>query len=154
MNVDEQIDTSAVNQTSAVSGIPPEVIGAINDKCKELSSKRKGRKPSELLTSKTAMASFVQKSSFTSHKADSKTGVTCVAVASRFGGAEDSSGNVILSGGSDKTAVLTEQTTGSVLAKLTGHSKKVNAVSFHGPGSTALITASADKTVKVSQCAS
>ncbi len=127
--------------------ISAEVIAEINSKCAELSGRRKGRKPSDKLASKDAVSSFVQLSSLTPHKADSKTGVTCVAVRASFG--EESPSTVILSGSSDKSAILTEQASGKVLAKLAGHTKKVTAVSFHGTASTALITASADKTVKV-----
>lgn len=130
-------------------GLPAEVLSIINDKCKELSALRKGRKAPAQLTSRESMSSLTQVASYTPHKADAKSAVTCVALCSNFG---EVGHGVILSGGTDKQAVLVEQSSGKVLGKLVGHSKKVNAVAIRAAqdgGSNSLITASADATVKV-----
>ncbi len=130
-------------------GLPAEVLAIISDKCKELSTMRKGRKVPAQLTSRESMNGLVQISSYTPHKADSKSAVTCLALCSNYG---EVGRGVILSGGTDKQAVLEEQSSGKVLAKLVGHSKKVNAVAIcaaSGGGLNSLITASADATIKV-----
>jgi pre-mRNA-processing factor 19 len=124
--------------------IPVDVISEINDKCKQLSSKRKGRKPSDKLASKESVSTYAQSLALTPHKADSKSGVTSIAVSNCFSADKLP---VILSGSSDKSAMLSEQISGKVIAKLVGHTKKVNAVAFAG---SALVTASSDKSVKVS----
>lgn len=147
--------------------------------CAELSAGRKSRKGgagAPVAASKDSIKSYAVQASHTPHKADSKTGVTCLAVHSHFalpvesnsastgkrGSAAASSSSdatpseVVLSGSTDKNVLLTHVESGKVLAKLTGHTKKVNAVSFHNTvstsstaSSTALFSASADKTVRV-----
>jgi len=149
--------------------------------CAELSAGRKARKGgagAPISASKEAIKGLAVQASHTPHKADNKTGVTCVAVHSHFAlGSENGSastgkrgssaanasssdpvfGEVVLSGSTDKNVLLTSVDSGKVLAKLAGHSKKVTAVSFHNTvstastsTSTAVFSASADKTVKVS----
>jgi len=147
--------------------------------CAELSAGRKARKGgagAPVSASKESIKGLAVQASHTPHKADAKTGVTCVAVHSHFAlpvevgnastgkrgstaassSADATFGEVILSGSTDKNVLLTHVESGKVLAKLTGHSKKVNAVSFHSTvststtaTSTALFSASADKTVRV-----
>ena len=58
---------------------------------------------------------------FSPHKADKSTTVTCVAAKSSSPGV-----GFVLSGSSDKTAILTSLDSGKVFAKLTGHTKKVH----------------------------
>ncbi len=146
--------------------------------CAELSAGRKARKGASAVVSKEAMKGLTAQASHTPHKADNKTGVTCVAVHSHFtvpaethgastgkrGAAaantsvssEAGTAEVVLSGSTDKNVLLTHLESGKVLAKLSGHTKKINAVSFHctvststTATSTALFSASADKTVRV-----
>jgi pre-mRNA-processing factor 19 len=136
-------EASKPSEATDMDKIPPEIISEINEKCKFLSSKRKGRKPSDKLASKESVSVYTQSLTLTPHKADSKSGVTSIAVNSCF--SVDKLG-VILSGSIDKSAVLSEQISGKVIAKLVGHSKKVNAVAFAG---SALVSASSDKSVKV-----
>ena len=146
--------------------------------CAELSAGRKARKGATAVVSKEAMKGMTAQASHTPHKADNKTGVTCVAVHSHFtvpaethgastgkrgaaaanasSSSEASTAEVVLSGSTDKNVLLTHLESGKVLAKLSGHTKKINAVSFHctvststTATSTALFSASADKTVRV-----
>lgn len=160
--------------------LPPNVVAELSAKCAELSTARKARKGvSPDIPSKEAIQGLAQKSSYTPHKADSKMGITCIAV--KTGGfnivssvsvnnskssnkrgasvvtSDDSMDvvvagtetTVILSGSMDKNVILTDLQTGKVLSKLVGHSKKINAVSFH-PNTSTLFSSSADKTVRVS----
>jgi WD40 repeat protein len=84
---------------------------------------------------------------FTPHTT-AKGGITALTVSKSE--SSDSSGAYVLSGGLDKVAIISNKE-GTVLGKLSGHSKKITDVSFHvseglsGP----FFTASADKTVKV-----
>lgn len=151
--------------------------------CAELSAGRKARKGGvaggPVTATKDDIKALAVHASHTPHKADAKTGVTCVAVHAHFAVAaegpastgkrgsaaaaaassssEGSFAGVALSGSTDKNVLLTHLESGKVLAKLAGHSKKINAVSFHNTvstaataTSTALFSASADKTVRVS----
>ena len=157
--------------------------------CAELSAGRKARKGATAVVSKEAMKGMTAQASHTPHKADNKTGVTCLAVHSHFHVASAGNGNgngnkrgraapssdassdasaegesvgvgVVVSGSTDKSVLLTQLDSGKVLAKLTGHTKTVTAVAFHctsstaaTSSSTALFSASADKTVRVSDLA-
>jgi pre-mRNA-processing factor 19 len=138
-----------VNSTPDInSGIDAVIIEKINDKCKELSSYRRTRKPlPEGILSKQSISSLKQISIFTPHKTD-KVGVTALAISSSL---EDSNGHFLLSGGADKAAILTDRISGTVVSRLTGHTKKVTGVAFHPTlgGRGPLFTSSADKTVKV-----
>lgn len=118
-------------------------LAAIESKQKELMGTRKGRKAPETLRLKESFSNMAESKSFTPHKSD-KPGVTCIAVK------PDAEGSLLLSGGVDKDVVLTDRTSGRMLSKFVGHSKKVNAVSFHpDPSNSLCFSASADKTVKV-----
>lgn len=136
-----------VAAATSVNGIDEAVIGVLNDKCKELSSARRLRKPQpEGLLSVESIASLSESTSFMPHTA-AKGGVTALAVSRS---ASDTTGTYILSGGIDKNAIISNRD-GNVLGKLSGHTKKVTDVSFHVSGglSGPFFTASADKTVKV-----
>ena len=146
-------ESESVDVESPTSALGSTVVDAINAKCAELSSTRKGRKASEIagLAPKDKVISdgYVTGASHTPHKSD-KPGVTCLAVGPI--GAEN---RHILTGGVDKTALLIDASTGSVINKLNGHTKKVSVVAFH-PSYTGthadtdrLFTASADSTVKI-----
>ena len=76
-------------QDQSSSGFSAIVLEMINDKATELSSTRRGRKPSENLVTKDQLASsYAPKESFTPHKA-AKPGVTCVAVRSNASSGEE-----------------------------------------------------------------
>lgn len=152
-----EMEVSAPEAESSDSSPPAlgsSVIDAINAKCTQLSSTRKGRKSSEIpgLAAKDMVISngFVSGASYTPHKSD-KPGVACLAV----GPTPEAGNQHILTGGVDKTALLIDASSGSVVSKLTGHSKKVSAVAFHPAysgsqlDSDRLFTASADSTVKI-----
>lgn len=138
---------------------------------------RKGTAASAAPTREAVKGLTVQ-ATHTPHKADAKSAISCLAVHGDFpvgevaappsatkagskrgksaaAGAEQASegeatrGAVVLTGGTDKNVLLTQQDSGRVLAKITGHHKKVSAVAFHGSSSTNLFSGSADTTVKV-----
>lgn len=176
----ETVDAEQEGKTKETEGSLQEaVVQELVATCAELSAGRKARKgASSAAVSKEVVKSLAAHASHTPHKADSKTGVTCVAVHSHFhvpaeaqaastgkrgaaaanasSSSEAGPAEVILSGSTDKNVLLTHLESGKVLAKLSGHAKKINAVSFHSTvstsstaTSTALFSASADKTVRV-----
>lgn len=157
---DEGAAAAAAAAPPAVDALDEAVLKAINAKCAELSSTRKGRKAAEIvgLATKDQLTSRGMKltSSFTPHKSD-KPGVTCIAMspAAMNGQSGDGVSHYALSGGVDKTALLVNTTSGSVEGKLTGHTKKISAVAFHpsfnegDARSSPLYTAAADGTVKI-----
>lgn len=182
---DTAMETAAPEEEKVketVGQLEEAVVQELVATCADLSAGRKARKGgagAPVSASKEAIKGLAVQASHTPHKADNKTGVTCVAVHSHFAlGSENGSastgkrgssaaasasssdpvfGEVVLSGSTDKNVLLTSVESGKVLAKLAGHSKKVTAVSFHSTvstastsTSTALFSASADKTVKVS----
>lgn len=78
-------------------------------------------------------------------------GVTSLAIKENYTAGAVANQTVLLSGGVDKTAALTDKDSGKIVGKLTGHSKKVNTVHFHPNADSAVaFTGSADKTVKAS----
>lgn len=122
------------------------IIQELENKCKELSATRKGRKGGVELATKDAMKTLERVNSWTPHKADNKTGgVACLALSTSF----LENGNLAsLSGSLDKNAILMDVQNGKVISTLTGHTKRVSCVSFLGD-SQRLLTASADKSMKV-----
>jgi len=58
---------------------------------------------------------------------------------------------LFLTGGVDKEALLIDKSTGAIMGKLVAHSKRVTSVTFHPnyPQESVVLTASADKTIKV-----
>lgn len=153
--------TNDVEMSAEVDGtenngtdLDSKVIEELMNKCTELSGMRRARSKTMSAAAgdiKTNLQKLSETSSYTPHKSDNKTIVTCIAARANFKLPADDSEKtaVVLSGSSDKTAVLMEQGNGKVLAKLQGHSKSVTAVSFHSPDSSTLITGGADNSVKV-----
>lgn len=121
------------------------VLAEMNEKCKQLSSSRKGRKVNDQVTTKESMQTLTQAKSYTFHKADKSGGVTCVKVAQD----PASGGTLSLTGSGDKSAILMDLSSGKALAKLTSHTKKISAVAFVNNSTEKLATASADKSVKI-----
>lgn len=137
-----QVDSSVT--TSTPGALSADVIAAIDDACKALTTDRRGRKPKPMgALSVASIQSLSEKLSVTPHKTD-KGGVTALALQS----VEGAGAPLLLSGGSDKTAILSNRDTGAVVARLAEHSKRVTDVAFH-PKAATIFTSSADKTVKV-----
>jgi pre-mRNA-processing factor 19 len=178
MVVDDAQNGNVGAEKESVGQLNNRVVDELVATCAELSAARKARKGSagSAAPSKDAIKGLTVQASHSPHKADAKSAVACVAVQSSFPIAEvapaaptkshgkrgkaaaaaaeeaegaEAQGAVILSGGTDKNVLLTQQDSGRVLAKITGHHKKVTAVSFHGANSTHLFSASADTAVKV-----
>jgi pre-mRNA-processing factor 19 len=144
-SVSEKSSEMEIAAPAVAERLEDTVFAELNEKCKQLSSSRKGRKVNEKVTTKEAMLTLAQVASYTPHKADKTGGVTCVAVAQ-----DSPSGFTLsLSGSGDKTAILTDLSSGKALSKLTGHSKKITAVGFVNNSTEKLATASADKSVKI-----
>ena len=151
-----------------------DIVAALNKKCGELSGGRKGRskvlEAAGVVLAKDALANWQSLRSFTPHKSD-KGAIHCVAAystsSSSSSGAGGSSSDVLLTGGLDCCVMVVDSVSGSVLSKLSGHTKKVNSVALRyaaaGTGSSSTgddndagmnvvaFTGSADKTIKVRQ---
>jgi pre-mRNA-processing factor 19 len=135
-------DMEVVPQTE--KKLAEDVLSRIMDKCSELSKGRKGRKAPADLASRETVCNFRESEVWTPHES-SKSGITCLKVT------QNPSDKHLLSltGGVDKAAILTDLTTGHVLSKLTGHSKRVNCVALTSQARPMAITGSADRQVKV-----
>lgn len=172
-------DDKAVSTKETVGQLQDAAVQDLVATCAQLSAGRKAKKGVTVAVSREAMKGLAVSATHTPHKADKTTGVTCLAVHSNFHVSSAGSGNgnkrgraaeaaasaeeggesvaVVLSGSTDKSVLLTQLDSGKVLAKLSGHTKTVTAVAFHcttstaaTSSSTALFSASADKTVRVS----
>lgn len=136
------VSTEVTATSNAVTGVSEEVVGELNAVCKALSSTRKGRKPSEHLLSKEDMLSIQEVKSFSPHKTGS---ILSMAVKSEDGK------TTVLTGGSDKSLVMTDAATGKALCKITGHKGSVSKVAFaNNASSRGIFSAADDNTVRVS----
>mmetsp|Transcript_15753 Transcript_15753/g.26301 ORF Transcript_15753/g.26301 Transcript_15753/m.26301 type:complete len:535 (-) Transcript_15753:71-1675(-) len=138
-----------VEQEDQEGQLSATVLAVLGDTCAALSKGRKGRKASPEQATREQLTAGCGASptlSVTPH-ATAKPGVTCLALSQAGPGDQ----GVALTGGADKMAFLTELGGGKVLAKLSGHAKKVTAVALHaGSGASPVaFTASADNSVKV-----
>jgi pre-mRNA-processing factor 19 len=138
-----------VEQEVPAGQLSASVLAVLGDTCATLSKGRKGRKATPEQATREQVTTGCEDSpalSVTPH-ASAKPGVTCLAMSQS--GADDQ--GVALSGGADKMAFLTELGGGKVVAKLSGHSKKVTAVALHSSSDSSAVafTASADNSVKV-----
>lgn len=126
------------------SKLDEEILSRIMEKCAELSKGRKGRKLPEDLATRDAITNYCETEIWTPHDS-SKSGVTSLRVLQNVLNHE----LVSLTGGVDKSAILTDLRSGRILSKLVGHSKKVNCVSATLHSLPIVITGSADRLVKV-----
>lgn len=187
MAVDDAVPQNGHGEQSGsketVGQLSEGVVQDLVSTCGELSAARKARKGANApaAPSRDAVQALAAKETHTPLK-DGKASLLCVAAQASFPisqvagaagtpskkrgkaaaaseepEAEVADGAVALCGASDKSVVLTQLETGRVLARLTGHGAKVNAVSFHctssapaPAASTSLFSASADGVVKVS----
>lgn len=141
-------DMEVVNSTKT-SGLEADILARVMDKCTELSKGRKGRKAPGDLTSKETITSFQETEIWTPHES-SKSGINCLTLTRNF--EENGHQFVSFTGGVDKSAIFTDLSTGKVLSKLVGHSKKVTCVDLAStsPSSSPIaITGSSDRQVKV-----
>lgn len=141
--------TAAEPSPPSVGLLDSDVLATITEKCQDLSKGRKGRKAPPNLCPRATIPTFEVSHSFTPLETTGRTKPTATVVAMSVGKQADLS--VVLTG-NDKVAVLSDLQTGNVLAKLTGHSKKITDVAFNssnGSLSPYALTASADKQVKL-----
>ncbi|OQS01729.1 pre-mRNA-processing factor 19 [Achlya hypogyna] len=111
------------------------VTAHIGARAKELAHYRKNERRIEPITKDVGAMTCT--ASHTLHQSD-KPGVLCV----------DIKGHLVMTGGNDKDAKIFNTQTSQIDATLSGHSKKVTDVLFH-PAADVVLTASADKTVKI-----
>jgi pre-mRNA-processing factor 19 len=120
--------------------LPAAVAEAMAARSAELSRGRKKRAPPPGLAPPEAVATFALRAARPLH-ATRKGGVLALALA-------PGAGDVFASGGADATVQLFDRAAGRALASLTGHAKRVNALSFMDSAA-ALASASADGTVRL-----
>jgi pre-mRNA-processing factor 19 len=128
------------NMETDENGLTAAMLSKMDETAKTLSKGRRKRPVSEALATPESIKDFSAQGSHTIHKSD-KPGILCVDI-------HPTTQNLAVTGGVDKSAQLFDRESGKVLSSLSGHGKKVVDVKFH-PTSSALITASADKTVKI-----
>lgn len=125
------------------AGITEAMLTVMKDKHKELTKARKKR----VVAAETAPAEHVSAlavvATFSPHSA-SQPGITALDVHPSPARA----GALVLTGGADKLGLLYDREQGKVLARLTGHARRVSAVAFH-PDRDVLLTGSHDATVKL-----
>mmetsp|Transcript_18738 Transcript_18738/g.19495 ORF Transcript_18738/g.19495 Transcript_18738/m.19495 type:complete len:546 (-) Transcript_18738:74-1711(-) len=144
-------EMEVVNSSKNSNALQADVLTKIMDKCSELSKGRKGRKAPADLTSRDNITSFQETDIWTPHDS-SKSGITSLTLTKSF--EEHGHPFVSFTGGIDKTAILTDLSSGKVLSKLVGHSKKITSVSLTTPSSSSsssfpiAITGSVDRQVK------
>lgn len=125
----------------AKAGITDDVIEAMTALSKELSKWRKKRPISEELAKVEDLAAYTLQANQPLHKT---TDAGIAAVDLMPGRA-----SVVATGGLDSQVVLFDRDTGKVGKTLAGHSKRVNAVQFAPKHPHVLLSACADKTVKL-----
>mmetsp|Transcript_67046 Transcript_67046/g.131501 ORF Transcript_67046/g.131501 Transcript_67046/m.131501 type:complete len:522 (+) Transcript_67046:38-1603(+) len=142
-----EVDTSAA-AAAAAAGITDAVLSALASKGKELSKGRKKRAIPPTLAPSEAVAKYAELSSCAPHSTKAS-GVTCLDVQRVPTQGSASESLVTVSGGVDATARVYDHGKKQVQATLTGHAKKVTAALFHKDSGNKVLTASADKTVKI-----
>lgn len=129
---------------SSDSKLDEQTLNRIMEKFTELSKGRKGRKvPSDLAT-RDAISGYHESEIWSPHDS-SKAGITSMKTVQNVFDHE----LVSLTGGVDKSAILTDLKSGRVISKLAGHAKKVNCVTATSNARPLVITGSADRLVKV-----
>lgn len=125
------------------AGVSEEVLKAMNAKMEVLSKGRKKRPIPEGTPTAADIAKWTAKEEHTLHRSD-KAGITSMDVLK-------ADPHLIVTGGVDKEAIVYNRKAEKVVAHLSGHSKRVNTVTFHPDPSLngLVITGSADRSVKV-----
>jgi pre-mRNA-processing factor 19 len=125
----------------AAAGTPKDAaLQAVATKMQSLSAARMQRKVAEDLTPREAVSGFTEVDSHNLHSSRAHA-VNAVAVC-------PANGNLVLTGGNDKTAKVFDKSEGKVVGSLGGHKKRVTQVGWHSE-STLAVTASEDAVVKV-----
>jgi len=122
----------------------------LQNRSKELSSGRKGRKLPEGLLAKEAISAYNVINSYTPHKSD-KPGISSIAIEPVSQSMDNMEPILLLTGGYDKDVILTDKASGKVMCKMSAHSKKVTGVAFHPNWASQkkILSGSSDKSVKV-----
>jgi pre-mRNA-processing factor 19 len=134
-------DSQPTSSTIPVAGLSSKILNDIVDKSKELSAGRKGRKVSTSLASKENISSYNCKEQYNPHSGE----VTCIAVPSSV----NYPITHVVTGGSDKKIIISDNTNGKPVVALTGHTKKVTHVSVHGIDMKRICSAAADQTIRI-----
>jgi len=120
------------------SGIPADVLEAIDLTGQSLSAERKKRTKPENLATPDVIKGFGEKSSHKGMHTASNKSITSMSVRD----------DIVLTGGADKHAVLFDLSKGEVVATLKGHTKKVLDVQLH-PRQDIAVTGSADSSIRI-----
>lgn len=134
------MDVEVAAPAEAEDGMTDEVIAKLTKTAKTLSKQRKKRsKPAELATADQIKQMAQSKSQTGLHGSSAQ--ITSMSLGNVTNG-------LLLTGGSDKKAVLFDTDAEKVIATMTGHKKKVTDVALH-PSADVALTCSNDATVKV-----
>lgn len=123
----------------ARQGITDDIIAELTECNAKLSGQRKKRQISPNLFSPEALEKFTQVSSHPLHKT-TKPGILGLDI--------HPTKDMVVTGGFDGAAVVLDRASSQVTATLSGHSKRITSVKFV-PRDELLLTASADKTVRI-----
>ncbi|KAK9767690.1 hypothetical protein K7432_002329 [Basidiobolus ranarum] len=133
-NGNMSVDTQEEGLTSAV-------IEKMAQTSQALSKTRKKRKAPAELASVDDIKSYAQTAVVPALHSSTTPGITCIDL--------DSTNKLVLTGGHDKIAQIYKQDEDKTVAELKGHTKRITDVLFQGTESGAVLTSSADKTVKM-----
>uniref|UniRef100_A0AAV1T825 Pre-mRNA-processing factor 19 n=1 Tax=Peronospora matthiolae TaxID=2874970 RepID=A0AAV1T825_9STRA len=137
------MDGPSATSTSGGSVLAADILTIIETTQKQLATWRKDFRKTDgpqRAARLTELNSWQCVSSHTLHDAD-RSGVTCVAI-------DQKRPTLVATGGVDKHVQVFDTQSQQLVAKLTGHGKKVSHVEFH-PTADLVVTASLDKTVKL-----
>ncbi|RHZ81088.1 hypothetical protein Glove_123g189 [Diversispora epigaea] len=130
-----------------MKGINETVIEKLNETSKTLSQGRKKRKAPPGLTSVDTVKTFTQMTVIGSLHSTSSPGITCLDL--------DQTGELVLTGGNDKKALIYNRKEAKEVCSLKGHTKKITDVLWLGKpeennnNQDIAFTSSADKTIKI-----
>ncbi|CAG8515968.1 2448_t:CDS:2 [Diversispora eburnea] len=129
-----------------MKGINETVIEKLNETSKTLSQGRKKRKAPPNLTSVDTVKTFTQITVIGSLHTTSSPGITCLDL--------DQTGELVITGGNDKKALIYNRKDAKEVCSLKGHTKKITDVLWLGKpeennNGDIAFTSSADKTIKI-----
>jgi len=129
-------------EVEATNAIPDSVKDKLSQKSATLSKDRKKRQASPDLATEDAIKEYAVQSSDTGLHKTSPPGISCLDV--------HLSKDVVVTGGLDSDLSVFNTQSRKIVAKLSGHSKRVNDVAFH-PTDDLIFSCSQDRTVRVWQ---
>lgn len=129
--------SAAAMATDAPAGLPAELLASLQDHTEKLMAARSKRSVSRTLATQEQIAKY--ECAHTQQLHGLPQGVACIAV-------HPTDAQIVVTGGVDGTAIVFNHAAQKIAAELVGHSARINAVAV---GEAAIVTGSADRTVRV-----